>query len=141
VPALADWSRAEDAGVRKTAVHALGGFATPEARAALAAALADPVEDVRWNAAIALARRRDAAAAPVLLEVLDRAHLDGVSGMTEEQRVAALVQAVEAAAVVPDERLRPALERLRDHDPSLKVREAARAALGGTPASPATRPS
>ena len=44
-----------------------------ESRAALVAALADPVEDVRWNAAVALARRRDPAAAPVLLEMLDRA--------------------------------------------------------------------
>jgi len=39
--------------------------------------------------------------------------------------------------VVPDARLRPALEKLRDGDSSLKVREAARAALEGRSASPA----
>ena len=50
-----------------------------------------------------------------------------------------LLQAVEAAAVVPDARLRAPLEALRDRDASLKVREAARAALEGRPAaSPAS---
>ena len=49
--------------------------------------------------------------------------------MSEDQRVETLLQAVEAAGVVPDERLRAPLESLRDHDASLKVREAARAAL------------
>ena len=130
-PALIELAASEDPGVRKTAVHALGAFPGEASRAALAAALADTTDDVRWNAAVALARRRDPAAAPVLLEMLDRAHLDSVSGMTEEQRVDALLQAIEAAAVVPDARLRTALEALRDRDANLKVREAARAALEG----------
>jgi len=132
-PALVELARSEDAGVRKTAVHALGSFPGAESRATLAGALDDPVEDVRWNAAVALARRRDPAAASVLLEMLDRAHLGAIAGMSEEQRVDTLLQAVEAAAVVPDPRLRAPLESLRDHDASLKVREAARAALDGRP--------
>jgi HEAT repeat protein len=130
-PTLIELARSEDAGVRKTAVHALGSFPGEASRIPLVAALSDGTDDVRWNAAVALARRRDPAAAPVLLEMLDRAHLDTVAGMTADQRVEALVQAIEAAAVVPDARLRPVLESLRDHDPSLKVREAARAALEG----------
>jgi HEAT repeat protein len=132
-PALVELARSDDAGVRKTAVHALGSFPGAESRATLVAALRDPVEDVRWNAAVALARRRDSAATPVLLEMLDRAHLGAIPGMTEEQRVEALLQAIEAAAVVPDARLRPALESLRDHDASPKVQAAARAALDGRP--------
>ncbi|PYQ50923.1 MAG: hypothetical protein DMF78_14445 [Acidobacteria bacterium] len=139
LPALVDLGRSEDGGVRKTAVHALGSFPGEASRAALVKALDDTVEDVRWNAAVALARRRDAAATPVLLEMLDRAHLGAVAGMTEDQRVDTLLQAVEAAAVVPDARLRDALARLRDGDASLKVREAARAALEGRrPASSAS---
>jgi HEAT repeat protein len=130
-PALVEMAASEDPGVRKTAVHALGAFPGETSRAALAAALADATDDVRWNAAVALARRRDPAAAPVLLEMLDRPHLDSVAGMTEDQRVEALLQAIEAAAVVPDARLRTALEALRDRDTNLKVREAARAALEG----------
>jgi HEAT repeat protein len=133
-PALAELARSEDPGVRKAAVHALGSLPGEHSRAALTGALADGVEDVRWNAAVALARRRDPAAVPVLLEMLDRSHLGAIEGMTEEQRVDALLQAIDAAHVVPDARLRPALETLRDRDASLKVREAARSALEGRPA-------
>jgi HEAT repeat protein len=128
-PALAELAGSEDAGVRKAAVHALGSLPGDGPRTALTHALEDGVEDVRWNAAIALARRRDPASVPVLLEMLDRTHLATVEGMSEEQRVETLLQAVEAAGVVPDERLRAPLESLRDRDPSLKVREAARTAL------------
>jgi hypothetical protein len=50
-----------------------------------------------------------------------------------------LLLAIEAAAVVPDPRLKDALTRLREGDASLKVREAARAALQGRrPASSAS---
>ena len=63
----------QDAGIRKAAVHALGSFPDDASAAALAPALSDPIEDVRWNAAVALARRRDPRAAPVLLQMMDRA--------------------------------------------------------------------
>jgi len=129
---LVELARSDDAGLRKTAMHALGSFPGEPSRAALLRGLEDATDDVRWNAAIALARRRDAAAVSALLELLDRSHLDRV-GMTEDQRVEALVQAVKAAAVVPDPRLRASLVKLRDEDASLAVREAARAALEGRP--------
>lgn len=136
LPRLIDLARSDDPGLRKTAAHALGAFPGEESRQALTLALEDPVADVRWNAAVALARRRDPAAVPVLLGMLDRAALAAVPTLSEEQRVAAMIQGAEAAAVVPDPRLREALTRLRDGDANLKVREAARAALlGGRPAS------
>lgn len=125
VPRLVTLARSEDAGLRKAAVHALGAFPSEESRAALVAALADPVTDVRWNAAISLARRRDAAATPVLLGMMDRAELARVPGLTDEQRAEAMVQAVEASAVLRDPRLDEAIRRLRDADPDLKVRHAA----------------
>jgi HEAT repeat protein len=124
-------AKSEDAGLRKTAVHALGGFGSTEAGDALSAALADPANDVRWNAALALARRKDAAAAPILLEMTDRQRLAEVKELGPEQREEVILQAVAAAAVIPDPALRSNLEKLRDGDPSLKVREAARRALGG----------
>jgi len=132
LPRLLALASHEDAGLRKAAVYALGGFASEESRAVLARALADPVEDVRWNAALALARRGDARAAPVLLQMMDRAHLSKVTGLSEPQRDEAMLEAVKVAASVPDRSLREALERLRDGDSSLKVREAARSALAAT---------
>jgi HEAT repeat protein len=133
VPTLVALARSEDAGVRKAAVHALGSFPADEARAALLAAVNDPAEDVRWNAAVALARRRDPAAAPVLLQMMDRKHLATIPDLSAEQREEAVLQATQAAAVVADPSLRAALEGLRDSDPNLKVRDTARAALQGPP--------
>jgi len=131
VPTLVSLARSEDAGLRKAAVHALGSFPGEAARAALLTAVNDPVEDVRWNAAVALARRRDPAAAPVLLQMMDRRHLAAIADLTAEQREEAVLQATQAAAVVPDPALRSALEGLRDSDPSMQVRATARAALDG----------
>jgi len=134
LPDLLRLARGEDAGLRKAAVHALGSFPSEEAREALAAALNDPVEDVRWNAAIALARRKDPRAVPVLLQMIDPAHMTQVPDLTTDQREDAVLQAVAAAAAFQDEpEVRSALERLRDRDPSMKVREAARRALTARP--------
>jgi HEAT repeat protein len=130
-PELLRLARSDDAGVRKTAVHSLGPFGSSAARAALVQALEDPVEDVRWNAAVALGRRHDPAATPVLLQMLDRAHLAGVPGITPEQQEDALLEAITAAGTCGDAALRPALQALKAGDRNLKVREAARRALAG----------
>lgn len=135
-PALVRLAAAEDAGVRKAAVHALGTLPGDAARERLLQSLQDPAEDVRWNAALALARRGDAAAAPVLRSMLDRAHLDTVAGLLPEQREEAMLAAISAAALLQDEELRSALALLRKSDPSLKLRDAAGAALQSRRAAP-----
>ncbi|HEX9203697.1 MAG TPA: HEAT repeat domain-containing protein, partial [Vicinamibacteria bacterium] len=137
LPELVARAHDEDAGLRKTAVHALGGFSGEEAHAALLAGLGDATEDVRWNAALALARRGEAAAGPVLVQMIDRPHLEAVPGLTAEQREQVILEAVAAAASLPSPELREALARLREGDSSLKVREAARKALEAAPAEPA----
>ena len=128
-PELVQLARSEDPGLRKTAVHALGGLAGADAGAALGAALNDPVDDVRWNAALALARRKDPTAAPVLVQMTDRGQLDRVKDLDPEQREDVILQAVAASAALGDAALDANLEKLRDRDPSLRVREAARVAL------------
>jgi HEAT repeat protein len=135
VPSLLKLSKSEDAGVRKAVVHALGALPSAETRSALEASLGDAVDDVRWNAAIALAREGDAAAKPVLLQMLDRSQLARAPGVTPEQEEEALLQAIGATPKLSDADVRDALERLRRDDSSLRVREAARVALeGGAPA-------
>jgi HEAT repeat protein len=129
LPDLLALARSEDAGFRKAAVHALGSFRAPEAREAGAAALSDQALDVRWNAAVALARHGDARGVPVLLQMMDRAQLAAVPELSPDQRDDAVMQAVRASAPLRDQRLREALVRAKETDPSLKVREAARLAL------------
>jgi HEAT repeat protein len=135
VPVLLDLARSEDPGLRKSALHALGSFSDEAARGALATALEDPVTDVRWNAAIGLARQRDLRAVPTLALMLDRTQLARVEGLRPDQAQDALLQAIAGAGALGDASLRPALEALRAQDPDLRVREAARLALeaGGAP--------
>jgi HEAT repeat protein len=133
VPELVELAGDTDAGLRKSALHALGAFATDDARRTLAAGLDDAVEDVRWNAALGLARRGDERAAPILLQMLDRQHLAQVGGLRPDQAQEALLQAVAGASALAHPTLQPALEKLRTSDPDLKVREAARMALEPKP--------
>jgi HEAT repeat protein len=130
LPELLRLSAVEDAGIRKAAVHALGSLPGEASAARLRESLQDGAEDVRWNAALALAHRGDAACVPVILGMLDRSRLGSVPGLTPEQREDAILQAVSAAAGLSQPDVTAALEVLRDSDPSLKVREATRAALG-----------
>lgn len=129
LPELLQAASHADAGLRKAAMHALGSFRDPATRTALTGALGDTTADVRWNAALALARRGDSAAVPVLREMLDRAQLGTVGGLASEQADAVVEQAVSAAAALAVPELRDALVAVRDHDPSLKARAAARSAL------------
>jgi len=133
LPDLIALGRSSDPGLRKAVAHALGALPSDESRAALLTLAQDQVEDVRWNAALALARRGDAAAAPVLLAMMDRAHMQDVPGLDDAAREEATMEAVRVAPVVPDPALHAALLKLRESDPSLKVREAAARALDQKP--------
>jgi len=133
-PELARAAASEDPGVRKAAVHALGALPGEPAAAALRPALDDAALDVRWNAALALGRRRDPAALPLLRGMLDRGALERLPDVATEQRDEVLLQAVAVAAGFDDAELRASLARLRDADPNLRVRDAARAALAASAA-------
>jgi HEAT repeat protein len=136
LPVVLEQTHDQDPGIRKAAVHALGTFAGTAAVARLHEAVGDPIEDVRWNAALALARRGDATAAPVLVKMLDRKYLAMVPSLTADQQEEVIVQAAAAAGSLTSPELKGALTALLDGDPSLRVREAARVALGGRPSPP-----
>lgn len=137
IPELVVLATHEDPGLRKTAVHALGVFRSAEATAALERALLDPVDDVRWNAAAALARHGHTAAVPVLEQMLDREQLARSEAVRPDQTEEILLQAIAGATLLSDPRLSARLTELRNDDPSLRVRAAARRSLEQrSPASP-----
>ena len=112
--------------------------AVPEAVPHLLRKLKDAGErdEVRWNAALGLAIfLGDPSGREVLLQMLDRAHLERVIGADKkEPNVAELVahamtQACLAVAELHDVAFRPALDRAKD-DPDMNVRAAARRAIG-----------
>jgi HEAT repeat protein len=113
----------EDAAIRKVAIHALGRTHDRAAVAHLTPRLEDPVQDVRWNAALALAVIGDPAGRDVIAEMLDRGRLDVIEGISEGQKISALINGVQAAYLLRDPALLSAVERLAREDPSLRVRE------------------
>ena len=93
---LGEAARAGEPEVRQIAVYALGFFGGPTAREILRKRLQeDENRFVRYNAAIALARQGDLAAAPTLREMLSTAGLNNVielPGTTEKQNKVESIQ-------------------------------------------------
>jgi len=65
-----------DAGVRKMVVYALGALPGTTQIDILRTALQDSTADVRWNAAVALARKGRHEGVPVLKQMLDRSYVE-----------------------------------------------------------------
>jgi len=119
----------DDPAIRKMAVFALGRTGDQAAVAVLQPKLEDPVEDVRWNSALALAVLGNGSGVEVIAQMLDRSHLDAVEGITEEQKESALVNGVQAVYLLRDAGLVAKVRELSRNDPSLKVRGIALKAL------------
>jgi HEAT repeat protein len=130
VAAVIAATKDEDKDVRKTAVYALGEIGDARAVPVLEEALNDQIADIRFNAAMALSRFGDQKAQPVLRAMLDRAALDRVAGMRPDQKEDAMVAAIPAYAKLAGKASTAELTPLANGDPSMRVRAAAKDALG-----------
>lgn len=119
-PAIVTLTRHDEASVRLMAVYALGFLDGP--RLALVAALNDPDELVRWNAAFALANRGDAAGRDQLVKLLDKEYVDRFTQVTPQNRQRYRVAAVRWLARLGET---SALQTVSRQDPDLQVRNAA----------------
>jgi HEAT repeat protein len=134
-PKLQPLYASPDAGIRKIVVYALGALPGEAQHPTLRTALQDSAADVRWNAAVALARHGQRDGVPVLRQMLDRAYLE--QAVTREVRLDedqdpiadVMISGIRAGAALKDEGLRSAIETLSEKDRSLKVRQAALEAL------------
>ena len=124
-----------DPGIRKMVVYALGALPGTEQLTTLRTALHDDTADVRWNAAVALARKGNHEGVPVLKQMLDRAYVEqtvkrDVRQDSDEDPIAdVIISGLRSAAVLNDDTLKPAVTALSQNDRSLKVRDAAIEAL------------
>ena len=120
-----------DAGVRKMAVYALGAFPDAGDASTLRNALDDPVPDVQWNAAVALARLGRTDGVTVLARMLDREYVE--RNVTRTPAVDALldpvsevmVSGLQAVGALQAADLRDAVQGLSESDANLRVREVA----------------
>jgi HEAT repeat protein len=124
-----------DAGIRKIVVYALGALPGDTQIVTLRTALQDSAADVRWNAAVALARHGRTEGLPVLREMIDRAHVEKVVKRDVRQDsdrdpiAEVMISGLRAIASLKDASLKESLETLSQQDRSLKVRQAALEAL------------
>ena len=120
----------EDAGVRKMAVYALGGLG-PGDTAVLRTALEDPVADVQWNAAVALARHGRDDGVRVLGRMLDREYVERTVTRVSELDAAldpvsqVMVSGLQAVGALQATVLIEEVKALSLDDGSLSVREIA----------------
>jgi HEAT repeat protein len=135
VQALVPLYASPDAGVRKMVVYVLGALPGQGQLRTLQTALEDGAADVRWNAAVALARHGARDGVPVLRQMLDRSYVEravtrNVRQDGNQDPVAdVLISGLRAAAALKDASLRPSVEGLSQQDRSMKVRQAAIEAL------------
>lgn len=125
----------QDAGIRKMVVYALGALPGDAQVETLKGALQDNEADVRWNAAVALARHSSREGVSILGQMLDRSHVEqavkrDVSQNEEMDPVAdVIISGIRAATVLREPSLRASIEGLSKGDRSMKVRQAALEAL------------
>ena len=131
VPRLQAAFESQDAGIRKMIVYALGALPGDAQVVTLRTALQDSAPDVRWNAAVALARHGNHDGVPVIRQMLDRGYVEqsvkrDVRQDEDSDPIAdVMVTGLRAAASLKDPSLQAAVLDLSRGDRSLKVREAA----------------
>lgn len=118
-----------DSSVRKAVAFSLGEFARkqaePEWVELLVNFLMDPVEDVRWNAAFALARLKDMRALPVVRGLYDRMEQLSAYDLSRSDLMV-FEESFRATLELRDESSRKRLEKIASTHPNLKLRQLAK---------------
>jgi len=130
-PQIERMYQADDAGVRKMTVYALGSLPGDVGTATLVKALDDAEPDVQWNAAVALARHGRHEGVNVLRRMLDRDYVQ--RAVTRQQQATddidpvgeVMITGLRAIAALKESSLSEPVKALSQADKNLKVREAA----------------
>jgi HEAT repeat protein len=124
-----------DAGIRKMVVYALGALPGDAQLTTLQTALQDSAADVRWNAAVALARHGSHDGIGVIRQMLYRQYVEQVVKRDVRQDgdqdpiADVMISGLRAGAALRDQTLRASIASLSQEDRSMKVRQAALEAL------------
>ena len=119
----------ESARVRHQVVVALGNYDGDQVQIILKQALHDPEPNVRWDAAIALAKQKDDSGRRILLDLMDRKYLDSFPNIDAVEQNQAILASIRASRDILDDELRQVLLDLMENDLNMKVRQAARNTL------------
>ncbi len=119
----------KSARVRHQVVVALGNYDGDQVQIVLKQALHDPEPNVRWDAAIALAKQKDDSGRRILLDLMDRKYLDSFPNIDAVEQNQAVLAAIRSSRDILDDELRQVLLDLMENDLNMKVRQAARNTL------------
>ena len=87
--------------------------------------LEDEEPNIRWDAAIALAKMGEISSAPIIENLMDRSYLTTFPELDPKEINKVILTAIETSSLIEDNRFEPRLVRLAESDESLKVRDAA----------------
>ena len=110
--------------LRKMSVYILGVLTDKNSAEKIRPLLNDPVSDVRWNAALTLARLGDDSGFEVLRNMVTRPQFSTL-GMQEAQIEAVMINAIKGLALIQKPESIKILRSLSQDDKNLKVRQAA----------------
>ncbi len=119
----------ENSHVRLVAAMALGNITNTASIEQLKRVLNDEEANVRWDAAIALAKLNDKSGKSILLNLLDRAYLNGFAQLDPQEKTQILIVTIEATKYLNDPEIQMVVRKLSDSDQNMNVRKAAMASI------------
>lgn len=121
--------RSKNEQLRKIAVYVLGVLGDKGTIAPIRVLLDDSVADVRWNAALSLARFGDDSGREVLLQMLEREQLETHYHLSEAEIEKIMINALRGLTLIGDAESLKILQTVSRNDKNLKVRQAAMDAI------------
>ena len=128
-PDVESFFQNESPDLRRMAVYISGILGGPNTVEKLRPLLKDPVSDVSWNAALALARLGDPSGEEILIKMLDRNSLARDFHLPKDEIETVMVNAVRGLARIETPGTLAAFRKLTEEDENLKVRQVALEAL------------
>ena len=114
------------------AVIALGMIGDKSVITDLQILLSDEEPNLRWDAAVALAKLGDKSGSQVIENLLDRKYLDNYPSVDEWEKTQAILVAIHISNQISDDRFIPNLKYLASNDMNMKIRDSAIKTLKNT---------
>ena len=110
---------------RLAATMSLGFIGNIKSIPLLNSLLDDDEPNIRWDAAIGLAKMGEDSSIPTIQNLMDRNYLSTFPELDQNEVTKVILTAIETTTVIVDQRFEPLLETLASSDENLKVRNAA----------------
>ena len=108
---------------RLSATISIGNMKNPSIIPILKRLLEDEEPNVRWDAAIALAKLEDSSGTQVIVNLLDRKYYDQFKEVDAEEEIQAILVAIQASNKIPSEKFVTNLLKLATLDKNMKIRD------------------